>query len=167
MLIEPLTRAHDRKSFDCGDREVTSFLREKAMQDHERDLSRTMVLIDPEAPKRIVGYHTLLMQQVKQEEIPDDRPRITRGIPAILLGQLGVDAAFQGRGLGDVLLMDAQARTFEISQKIGIRALMLDARTERLAEWYGKHDFVRFPTSLRMFKKIEAIRVLNLLGDDF
>jgi hypothetical protein len=166
LLIEPLTRAHNRKTFDSGDEEVTLFLREKAMQDHERDLSRTMVLIDPEdSPKRIIGYHTLLMRQVKQEEIPNDRPRITRCIPVILLGQIGVDINFQGKGLGDILLMDAQARTDEISRKIGVRALMLDARNERLSEWYEKHDFIRFPNSLRMFKKIEAIRQLNLLNE--
>lgn len=166
MLIEPLTHEHNRKSFDCGDEDVTRFLREKAMQDHERDLSRTMVLIEPkESPKRIIGYHTLVMTQVKQEEIPNDRPRITRGIPVILLGQLGVDVKYQGRGLGDILLMDVQARTDEISRKVGIRALMLEARNERLAEWYGKHDFIRFPNSLRMFKRIEAIRSLNLLDE--
>jgi GNAT superfamily N-acetyltransferase len=166
LLIEPLTREHNRKSFDCGNEEVTRFLREKAMQDHERDLSRTMVLIEPEeSPKRIIGYHTLVMTQVKQEEIPNDRPRITRGIPVILLGQLGVDTKFQGQGLGDILLMDVQARTDEISRKVGIRALMLDARNERLAEWYEKHDFIRFPQSLRMFKRIEEIRKLNLLDE--
>ena len=164
MLIEPLTRAHDRKSFDCGDDEVTRFLREKAMQDHERDLSRTMVLIDTDkSPAQIIGYHTLVMMQIKQEEIPHNRPRITRGIPVILLGQLGVDNEYQGQGLGEILLMDVQARIDEISRKVGIRALMLDARNERLAEWYGKHDFIRFPDSLRMFKRIEEIRTLNLL----
>lgn len=163
MLIEPLTREHDRKSFDCGDEEVTRFLREKAMQDHDRDLSRTMVLInEAESAKRIVGYHTLVMTQVKQEEIPNDRPRITRGIPVILLGQLGVDVKLQGQGIGDLLLTDAQARVDEISLKVGIRALMLDARNERLAEWYDKHDFIRFPQSLRMFKSIQAIRRLRL-----
>lgn len=164
MLIEPLTREHDRKSFDCGDDEVTRFLREKAMQDHERDLSRTMVLIDTKnSPRKIIGYHTLVMMQVKQEEIPNDRPRITRGIPVILLGQLGIDNNYQGQGLGDLLLMDVQARTDEVSRKVGIRALMLDARNKRLAEWYEKHDFIRFPSSLRMFKSIEAVRQLNLL----
>lgn len=154
MLIEPLTREHNRKSFDCGDEEVTRFLREKAMQDHERNLSRTIILIDAgESPKRIIGYHTLVMTQVRQEEIPNDRPRITRGIPVILLGQLGIDIKYQGRALGDILLMDVQARTDEISRKVGIRALMLDARNERLAQWYEKHDFIRFPHSRRMFKE--------------
>lgn len=167
MLIEPLARVHNRKSFDCGDEEVTRFLREKALQDHERDLSRTMVLIDtPDSPKRIIGYHTLVMTQVRQEDIPNDRPRITRGIPVILLGQLGVDVNFQGKGFGDILLMDAQARTDEISRKVGIRALMLDARNERLARWYEQHDFIRFPENLRMFKSIEAIRRLNLLDEN-
>lgn len=166
LLIKPLARTHDRKEFDCGDMEVTLFLREKAMQDQERDLSRTMVLIDEKNdPKRIIGYHTLIMQQVSQIEIPNDRPRITRGIPVILLGQLGIDTNFQGKSYGDLLLMDVQARVDEISRKIGVRALMLDARSERLAEWYGKHDFIRIPESLRMFKKIDAIRALKLLDE--
>ncbi len=164
LLIEPLSREHNRKIFDCGDEGVTQFLREKALQDQERDLSRTMVLVDaPENSLRIAGYHTLIMSQVRQDEIPDDKPKITRGIPVILLGQIGVDTNFQGRGLGDLLLTDAQARVDEISQKVGIRALMLDARNERLASWYKSRDFVRFPNSLRMFKSIKAIRRLRLL----
>ena len=87
MLVEPISRSHARKRFDCGDKEVTRFLQEQALQDQERDLSRTMVLVDEQVePTRIVGYHTLSMAQVKQEEIPGDRPRIKRAIPVILLG---------------------------------------------------------------------------------
>ena len=165
MLIEPLTREHNRKLFDCGEAEVTRFLREKALQDQERDLSRTMVLVnDLAAPVRIIGYHTLVMSQVRQEEIPQDKPLIKRAIPVILLGQIGIDGAFQGQGYGDLLLTDAQARVDEISNKIGIRAFMLDARSERLAQWYESRDFIRFPNSLRMFKGIQAIRQLQLIS---
>ena len=164
MLIEPLTRTHQRKLFDCGEAEVTRFLREKALQDQERDLSRTMVFVNEAvAPERIIGYHTLIMSQVRQEEIPHDKPTIKRAIPVILLGQIGIDLVFQGQGRGDLLLMDAQARVDEISTKIGIRALMLDARSERLAKWYESRDFVRFPNSLRMFKSIQSIRQLQLI----
>lgn len=166
MLIEPVSRGHRRKAFDCGDHEVTRFLREQALQDHEKNLSRTMVLVDEagDDPARVVGYHTLVMAQVSQEEIPGDRPRIRRGIPVILLGQLGVDREFQGRGLGETLLMDAQARVDEISRRAGVRAMMLDARNERLARWYEEHDFIRFPGRFRMFKSVEAIRALELLS---
>ena len=164
MLIEPLTRAHQRKLFACGDEEVTRFLREKAWQDQERDLSRTLVLVDEKTnAQRIVGYHTLVMTQVRQEEIPHDKPLIKRAIPVILLGQIGIELSFQGQGWGDLLLTDAQAKVDQISTKIGLRALMLDARNERLAQWYESRDFVRFPQSLRMFKSIQAIRQLQLI----
>ena len=166
MLVEPISRQHNRKLFDCGDDEVNRFLREQALQDHEKDMSRTMVLIDDEADQtRIIGYHTLAMRQVRQEDIPKDKPKIKRSIPVVLLGQLGVDIAFHGRGLGELLLMDAQARVDEISRRTGIRAMMLDARNERLASWYEQHDFVRFPGQLRMFKSIASIRRLNLLSN--
>lgn len=49
------------------------------------------------------------MAQVKQEEIPGDRPRIKRAIPVVLLGQLGVDREFHGRGYGELMLMGSSA----------------------------------------------------------
>src|SRR5258708_6922034 len=122
-----------------------------------------MALIDEGDVSRIIGYHTLLFALVKQEEIPRDTPLIKRNIPVILLGQLGVDMAFQGRGYGALLLMDAQARVHEISRKTGVRAMMLDARTERLAQWYERHGFSRFTAQLRMFKSIQVVRKLKLI----
>jgi len=163
LIIEPISKRHNRKVFDCGDEEVTRFLQEHALQDHDKNLSRTMVMVDEEVdPDIIIGYHTLLLVQVRQEDLPRDRPRIKRDIPVILLGQLGVDRAFQGKGYGDYLLMDAQARVSEISRRTGVRGLVLDARNERLVSWYEKHDFVRFPGRLRMYKGIDLIRKLEL-----
>jgi hypothetical protein len=133
------------------------------LQDQEKDLSRTMVLVDePASRARIAGYHTLLMMLVRQEKIPGDKPKIKRNIPVILLGQLGIHLEFQHQGYGELLLMDAQARVHEISKRTGVRAMMLDARTERLARWYEAHDFIRFPHSFRMFKSIAAIRKFKL-----
>jgi len=59
--------------------------------------------------------------------------------------------------------MDAQARVDEISSKTGVRALMLDARNERLARWYEKYDFIRFPGQFRIFKSIDHIRTFKLI----
>lgn len=166
MIIEPISRQHNRKLFDCGADEINRFLREQALQDNEKDMSRTMVLIGDQTDQtRIIGYYTLAIRLVKQEEIPKDKPRIKRSIPVVLLGQIGVDKAFQGRKLGELLLMDAQARTDEVSRRTGIRAMMLDARSDRLARWYEQHGFVRFPGELRMFKSIAAIRQLQLRAD--
>jgi len=92
-----------------------------------------------------------------------NKTRIKRAIPVILLGQLGIDREFQGRGYGELMLMDAQARIDEISRKTGVRAMMLVARNERLARWYERYDFIRFPHQFRMFKSTDAIRALKLI----
>jgi ribosomal protein S18 acetylase RimI-like enzyme len=81
----------------------------------------------------------------------------------ILLGQLSIDRECQARGYGEMMLMDAQARVDEISRKTGVRAMMLDARNEKLAQWYERYDFIRFPGQFRMFKSIDAIRALRLI----
>jgi GNAT superfamily N-acetyltransferase len=94
-----------------------------------------MVMVDETTdPARIIGYHTLLMMQIRQEEIPEDKPKIKRGIPVILLGQLAVDQEFQGQGHGELLLMDVQARVHEISRRTGVRAMMPEARVWRYQE---------------------------------
>ena len=158
IISSHLDRSYDRASFDCGDETVTRFLRQSALQDHERDLSRTTVFFNEDEQHRIIGYHTLLTSHVEQEDIPNDRPRIKREIPVILLGQLGVDIRFQGQGIGDMLLIDAQERIAEISEKVGVRSLALDARNEELAAWYERREFVRYAGALRMFKSIDVIR---------
>jgi GNAT superfamily N-acetyltransferase len=163
LIIEPISKIHNREVFDCGVEELTRFLREQAFQDHRKDLSRTFVMVDEDAdPSRIIGYHTLVMLHMTQDELPPEKLRIKRSIPAILLGQLGVDQEFQKRGYGDYLLMDAQAKVDHIAQKTGVRGMVLDARNQELVRWYEKHDFARREASLRMFKSIDLIRKLKL-----
>ena len=158
LLIEPLSRIHDRKSFSCGEPAVDCFLQEKAMQDQRLDLARSRVLCDGNKREEIIGYYTLIIVLIPQESIPNDRPRIKRPIPAILLGQIGIDVRFQGKGFGDRLLFDAQSKVLEIADKVGVRAMVLDARTENLVSWYESQDFIKLPDSLRMVKHIDAIK---------
>jgi len=156
--IISLTKDHYRRSFDCGEQTINAFLQQGALQDQKLGLSRTSALIDEsDDPNRILGFHTLVLTVVDQELIPNDRPRIKRKIPVILLGQLGVDVSFQNHNYGNWLLYDVERRVAEIAKVVGVRCLMLDARNERLAKWYARHDFVSFPNSLRMFKSLNAI----------
>lgn len=158
MNIVPLSKEHDRISFDCGENSINRFLQTAALQDQRLLLSRTCVLVDESAdPQRILGFHTLLLTIVDQDTIPDDRPRIKRKIPVVLLGQLGVDVGSQRLGYGNWLLFDVEKRVADVAKNVGVRSLMLDARNEELARWYEKRDFTRFPESLRMFKSIGSI----------
>jgi hypothetical protein len=56
--IEPLSHAHDRESFDCGEQELNEFLRKYALQNQEKGIARTFVAVKPNR-KRVDGYYTL------------------------------------------------------------------------------------------------------------
>lgn len=159
LIVGPLSKAHDRKGFDCSDDDVDLFLKQKALQDQELDLSRTYVLTDAQSDSnRILGYYTVTPIHIRQEVISGDKPRIKREIPSLLLGQLGVAASFQKRGFGELLLINAESKALMASEIVGLRAMILDARNEDLARWYAGYGYSRVGNALRMAKRIEVIR---------
>jgi len=163
LIVEHLSKSHDRKGFDSSDESVDLFLRHKALQDHNLDLSRTYVLIDTDLDSdTILGYYTITPIHIPQDVLLNDKPRIKREIPAILLGQLGVDVGFQKRGFGQLLLLHAESTARFASEIVGIRAIILDARNEDLARWYSGYGYSRVGNALRMAKRIEVIRRQNV-----
>lgn len=47
---EAVSKAHDRKSFDCGDIVMNDFLRRYAGQSHEQNASKAFCAIDATVP---------------------------------------------------------------------------------------------------------------------
>ena len=53
------------------------------------------------------------------------------------LGRLAVDRAYQGKGLlGGQLLLCAGRRCLRVAEDVGGVALLIDAKSERVARWY-------------------------------
>lgn len=44
--VEVLLKSHDRKSFDCGDHQLNTFLKKNARQQIEKGIPRTFVLVE-------------------------------------------------------------------------------------------------------------------------
>jgi GNAT superfamily N-acetyltransferase len=135
---EPIGKQHDRKSFDCGVAPLNDYLRRFARQNHERGGSKTFVAVPDEAPTRILGYYTLSPSALDFERVPEV---ITRGlgryeVPVFRLGRLGVGTAYQGGGLGTMLLLSAAERAMAVAEVAGGVALAIDAKDDRAAEWY-------------------------------
>ena len=55
--------------------------------------------------------------------------------PVALLARLGVDVAFERRGLGAALLQDVFARLAELSDDIGCRGLLVHAESDEAREF--------------------------------
>jgi GNAT superfamily N-acetyltransferase len=151
---EPIAKKHDRKGFDCGQEDLNRFLQQYARQAHEHGASKTYVAVDEADGKTIVGYYTLSPAQVDFYRVPevarlkletrDVLPRLGRhDVGGFRLARLAVSKSLQGQGIGGQLLAAAARRCMRASQELGGTALMIDAKDERVAQWYASYGAVR------------------------
>lgn len=145
MQILPLTGSHDRQSFDCGRPELNDWLRSIARQHQDKGLSKTFVAVLDDAPTRICGYYALTLTEVDTQSLAEARrKKLPRLIPGIRLGRLAVDAQFQGKRLGELLLVDALERVHFIHQHAGVVGLFVDAIDDKAAAFYAHFGFEVF-----------------------
>ncbi|MDR2875644.1 MAG: GNAT family N-acetyltransferase [Methylobacillus sp.] len=159
MRILPLTGTHDRQSFDCGRRELNDWLRQVARQHQEKGLSKTFVAIHEEEPQCICGFYALTLAELENRNLPEIwSKKLPRRIPGVRLGRLAVDLRYQGKGLGDLLLVDALARARRIYAEAGGIGLFVDAIDGRAAAYYLRLGFTASPdNSLLLFFPVSAM----------
>ena len=161
--ISPLTKAHDRKSFDCGHEDLNRYLREQARQDAEKRVAAPFVLTQPGDPT-VLGFYTLSSSISPVAELPPElMKRLPRygQLPVTLLGRLAVDRSAGGQGVGEFLLVDALRRSLEAAQQIAAMAVIVDAKNERAESFYRHFDFQPFQqTPLRLFLPMTQIAKL-------
>ena len=146
MLVLPLTGNHDRQAFDCGRQELNDWLRQVARQHQDKGLSKTFVATREEQPARICGYYALTLAELENRHLPEAwRKKLPRRIPGVRLGRLAVDTHYQGKGLGELLLVDALTRAQRIHTQAGGIGLFVDAVDERAADYYRRFGFAASP----------------------
>jgi GNAT superfamily N-acetyltransferase len=162
--IEPLSKHHNRAAFACGNEILDRYLKEIASQDARRLVAAPFVLVDPTAPKTILGYYTLSSFSVDPGEFPADMARRLPSysvVPATLLGRLAVDQNCKGHGLGEFLLMDALHRGHAQTSEIASLAMIVDAIDDQAARFYQHFDFMPFPERPdRLFLPMKTIAAL-------
>lgn len=160
----PLSRVHDRASFDCGDETLNTWLARYARQNHESGGSKTFVTTAYDAPQRILGFHSLSPGSIEYAKAPTviQKSLGRFEIPVYRLGRLAVDRSEQGRGLGGELLFVAARRCMAVAEQVGGVALLIDAKNDNVATWYEGYGAVRLndaPLSLLLpFSVIEKAR---------
>ncbi len=146
MQVLPLTGSHDRQGFDCGRQELNDWLRQVARQHQDKGLSKTFVAVREDAPEHICGYYALTLAELENRHLPEAwRKKLPRRIPGVRLGRLAVDQRYQGKGLGELLLVDALTRARRIYTEAGGIGLFVDAIDERAADYYRRFGFAAAP----------------------
>ncbi len=156
--VEPISRRHDRDSFDCGEESLNNFLKRYARQNEEKGLSRTFVAVKGSDPK-IYGYYALSGGSIEFEVVKDNLPRYP--VPVIHLGRLAIDKTAQGRHLGQALLFDALNRSVIITEQIGIYAVEVYALNEQARQFYLRFGLTELKDDkLHLYITIKDIRKL-------
>lgn len=146
MQVQALAGDHDRQGFDCGRRELNDWLRQVARQHQDKGLSKTFVAVREEAPARICGYYALMLAELENRHLPEAwRKKLPRRIPGVRLGRLAVDRQYQGKRLGELLLVDALTRAQRIYAEAGGIGLFVDALDEPAAGYYRYFGFEASP----------------------
>jgi GNAT superfamily N-acetyltransferase len=140
-----LTEAHDSSAFDSGEPVLDGWLRQRAWNNLQLAASRTYVIC-PEGSLRVVGYFALSMGQILAQETAGSRRRnMPKQIPAVMLGRLAIDRAWQGKGLGRALLADAIGRSLRASSEVSARLVLVHAISPAAEAFYLHHGFTRLP----------------------
>jgi GNAT superfamily N-acetyltransferase len=160
--IEPLGEQHHRAAFSCGVEALDRYLQKQAGQDVSKHAAAAFV-VTPDG-ETVAGFYTLSAHAVNLGELPADiakkLPRYPN-VPATLQGRLAVNRDFQGRGVGELLLLDALRRVLANSREIASAAVVVDAKDENARNFYLRHDFIALPAQPnRLFYAVKTIEKL-------
>jgi GNAT superfamily N-acetyltransferase len=141
---EPISRTHDRKSFDCGDAAMNDFLQRYARQSDESGAAKTFVAIDEADNKSILGFYSLAPGALAYADTPEllRRGLARHDVPGFRLARIAIEIRWQGQGLGGQLLAAAARRCLRAAAEVGGVVLIIDAKNDRAARWYASYGAV-------------------------
>ena len=159
---EPLDPRHDVSQFSSGVPGLDAWLQSTARLNEARGGARTYVACDGE---RVAGFYSLAASAIERQRLSSRVGRnMPEPVPVILLGQLAVDSAYQGRRLGSDLLVDAVRRARAAAEVIGARAIVVHSIDERAKSFYGRFGFRPFSEREPLMLVLRMPEVDALLG---
>ncbi|PFI75790.1 hypothetical protein [Bacillus cereus] len=136
-------------SFLCKkNKDVESFLHDKALENERRAFTRTSLVIDEENNNDIVGYFTLMVKYFDFIDVSrSTKQRLTNSKQAdifnsILIAQLGRSDSYKETVPGDFILHSALVNCKQIYDLTGLRVVCVEYEDEpKLHDFYMKNDF--------------------------
>lgn len=131
---------HILDSFSCGNEELDRFFKRNALVNDQNGYGKTYVLIDE---KDVLGFFTLCSSSIKYDEYPNkENEKIPKyPIPCIKIARLAVNKKYQHQGYGRELIKQAFLRVSSVSNTIGVRLIVVDAK-ESAISFYKKYGFL-------------------------
>ena len=159
--FEPLGERHNRAAFSCGNESLDAYFKgDPIRQDVSRRVANAFVLT-PDG-KFVAGFFTLSPISILSVDLPASLAKKLpkRPIGATLIGRMGRDLTVRGKGVGEMLLMDALYKAWQASKLVSCWAVVVDAK-EGARDFYLKYEFTPFATHperlFLLMKKIDLM----------
>jgi len=141
VTIQLLGAQHKRDSFDCGESALNEFLLRQAGQQQRRGFGKTYVSLAKDG-QTVTGFITVSAGQIATTSLPHQLKLPRYPAPMLRIGRLAVDLRYQGTGIGQDLLSFALRLSVEFSQRVGIYAVVVDAKHDKAKAFYLKLGFI-------------------------
>lgn len=133
---------HVVSGFECGHQYLNVFLRDQALDETQRDISRTYLLLERSAGTFVLaGYFTLHADSIYRERSVGAGTYL---FPLVYLSALARDVRYKRQGVGDVLLFEAFRCVVEAANVVGVAGIHLDTTREGRS-LYEEHGFGEHP----------------------
>ena len=121
-------------SFRNRKTEMVEHLQHRALEDQKNGIGVTYVWVLDE--KEIVGYVSLAMFSMRKSLLPKkDRNVGYRDIPVMLLGQIATHQDYEGRGIGEFMVLWTAGMARRYSRGVGCRGIVLHPHDD-VIDWY-------------------------------
>jgi predicted N-acetyltransferase YhbS len=95
-----------------------------------------------------------ILREIAPKPLRRNQPDV---LPAVLLTRLAVGISYQGRGVAEALLKPFMLKAFEVSQRVGVRIVLVHAKDDVVKSFYEKYGFVSSP--------LDPLTLMHLLPD--
>lgn len=146
LTFRPLDSKMKLSDFDCGSSVLNTYLKKYAKRNDKSGVSKVMVACQEDVPEKVIGFYTISAGQMEFSSLPPVyKAKLPRyPIPIVRIGRLAIDLSMQRKGCGEELLMHAFKKIIQVAEKVGIVAVVVDAKDEKLKKFYEKFGFVAF-----------------------
>lgn len=128
------------RRFNCGEREIDGWAKDKAWKFHDRGRARVFVARNDGGGTQ--GFYSLSFSTENSSKLDKaDRDAWKDGAPLVYVDYLAVAAPVQNCGLGSVLLIDALKRAHRVSREVAFYGVALRSLNDRTTTLYMKYGF--------------------------
>ena len=120
--------------------ELVKFLNQQSFAESLANLSKTFLLTSNDQ-KIIYGYFSISTSVIERKSFRAPHGTSYSIVPAALIGRLCRDLNFKGQGIGEILLFEALKQIVSISNLIGLKVVLTDAKDTWAQNFYETYGF--------------------------